>query len=118
MSGFVFLLCCHAKKTEAATCPLMRLGARCDKAQKAKDAERIEKQSKDEGIDCCAFIPAFFDKTRTLDAHDQIAVAAPLAKLVGPRVTDRFSNFAPQHTYPSAVLPGNDTFLKNKAFRL
>src|SRR4051794_21795082 len=41
LSGFVFLFCCHAQMAENI-CPLMRLGAHCDKSQKAKDAERVE----------------------------------------------------------------------------
>src|SRR5258708_34175015 len=93
LSGFVFLLSCHVQNTVAA-CPLMKLGAHCDKAQKDKDSEKIEKQSNDQGTDCCAFIPTLFDKTRTRDGNHQIAVLAPTTAVVKPRLVTIRKHFA------------------------
>ena len=79
LSGLVFLLCCHVQNTRAAemdSCPLLKLGAHCDKADKEKDSEKVTRQNNETRVDCCGFIPAFFDKTRTIDNNQQVAVAA------------------------------------------
>ena len=120
LSGVVFLLCCHVQSSDAAeSCPLARMGIHCDKAEKAKDSERITKQTNDDGIDCCAFIPLIFDKTRTADSHQQLAFAPVLSIEIVP-------TFVATHALPtvtisqitSTVLLKNDTFLKNLSLRL
>jgi hypothetical protein len=78
LSGVVFLVLCHGQSANTMeSCPLVRLGAHCDKADKEKDSEKVTKQSSETGIDCCAFIPVFFDKTRTADGNTQSAIIAP-----------------------------------------
>lgn len=121
LSGVVFLLCCHVQNTMVAgmeTCPLVKLGAHCDKAEKEKDSEKVEKQSTEPGMDCCAFIPVLFEKTRTRDGNHQVAVVAPPTTVVIPRLVPVQTNFAPAYAYFSPVLIKNDTFLKNRTFRI
>jgi hypothetical protein len=121
LSGVVFILCCHLQNGYVAgrdSCPLVKLGAHCDKAEKAKQSEIITSPGSDQGMDCCSFIPAFFDKTRTNDSSQQVAVAAPIA-IPAPSVTviTRY-NYAFPHAYQSPPIPKNDTFLKNHSFRI
>ena len=119
LSGVVFLILCHGQKANTMeSCPLVKLGAHCDKADKGKDSEKITKQTNETGIDCCAFIPVFFDKTRTSDSNQQVAIAAPTTSVVKPRLTAIQTNFAPAFQYFSTVLSKNNTFLKNRTFRI
>ena len=116
----MFLLCCHVQVTESAEfCPLAKPGIHCDKTEKAKDAERVTKQAADDGIDCCAFIPLFFDKTRTSDSHQQVAFVAPASIVLAPQLVavNTLPKFRISHNI-SVVLLKNDTFLKNRTFRL
>jgi hypothetical protein len=122
LSGVVFILCCHLQNGYVAkrdSCPLVKLGAHCDKGQeKAKQPEIITRQSDDQGMDCCAFIPAFFDKTRTNDNHQQVAVAPPAA-IPAPSITViTRHDYAPPRAYRSPSILKNDTFLKNRTFRI
>ncbi len=121
LSGVVFLLCCHVQNVNAAemgSCPLAKLGIHCDKAEKNKDSEKVSNQSNEQGMDCCGFIPAFFDKTRTIDNNQQTAVIVPTAIVVRPRLVKAQTNFYPAYPYLSTVLIKNDTFLKNRTFRI
>jgi hypothetical protein len=118
LSGFVFLIACHAQSDDANVCPLMKLGAHCDLAEQAKNAEKVTHQTNDDGLDCCAFIPAFFDKTRTNEGHQQIATNAPAVVAEQPRPVSFRTNFAPFPSYVSTSLLRNDTFLKNRTFRI
>lgn len=122
LSGVVFILCCHLQNEYVAkrdSCPLVKLGAHCEKGQeKAKQPEIITRQSADQGMDCCAFIPAFFDKTRTNDSHQQVAVAAPPAiRSPSIKVITRY-HVEPFRSYHSPPILKNDTFLKNRTFRI
>jgi len=118
LSGFVFLLICgRGPDTAVEFCPLAKAGIHCDKAEKQRNAEKVEKQTGDQGVDCCAFIPAFFDKTRTVESH-QIAppvVSSPVSQPVAVIVR---TNFVPAFHPPPFVPLRNDTFLINRSFRL
>ena len=119
LSGFVFLLFCHIQSDAAEFCPLAKPGVHCDKAEKAKDAEKFTKQTSDAGMDCCAFIPLFFDKTRTVDNQRQVVFATPSYVAITPRFAASYTlatNTPRLHI--STVLPRNDTFLKNRTFRI
>ena len=121
LSGVVFILCCHLQNgyvAERDSCPLVKLGAHCEKGEKAKQPEIITPQSDDQGMDCCAFIPAFFDKTRTNDNHRQVAVAAPPAIPTPSIIGITRQSYAPPLAYDSPPILKNDTFLKNRTFRI
>jgi hypothetical protein len=117
LSGFVFLIICGRGPDTVESCPLARAGIHCDKADKQRNAEKVEKQTGDQGVDCCAFIPAFFDKTRTVESH-QIAppvVSSPVSQPIAVIVR---ANFIPAFQANSFVPPRNNTFLINRSFRL
>jgi hypothetical protein len=121
LSGIVFILCCHLQNdyvAERDSCPLVKLGAHCKKGEKTKQPEIITRQSDDPGMDCCAFIPAFFDKTRTNDNHQQVAVAAS-AVIQTPSISGiTRPSYAPFDAYHPPAILKNDTFLKNRTFRI
>ena len=121
LSGIVFILCCHLQNrymAEKESCPLVKLGAHCEKGEKAKQPEIITRQGDDQGMDCCAFIPAFFDKTRTNDSNQQVAAAAP-PPIPAPSITViTRPNYAPPSAYHSPPILKNETFLKNRTFRI
>lgn len=121
LSGVVFLLCCHVQNTRAAdmeSCPLIKLGAHCDKGEKEKNSEKVEKQSNGQEMDCCAFIPALFDKTRRIDNNQQMAAIAPVLSVFPPKLVLVTANFAAARSYLPTALLKNKTFLKNRTFRI
>lgn len=118
LSGLVFLFCCHQATDTADSCPLMRLGAHCDKAERERNAEKVSTKQSDSGIDCCAFIPAFFDKTRTVDTNLQVVAAPTNSIALEPTVVAVFPRPAAQTSYLTVIRPKNYTFLKNRTFRI
>ena len=121
LSGVVFLICCHAQKANAAEmefCPLAKSGVHCNKSDQNIESLKLTKQSGESGMDCCAFIPALFDKTRKIDNDQQTAAVAPVLSVITPKLVSVAANFAPARPYLSAVLQKNSTFLKNRTFRI
>ena len=121
LSGVVFLFCCGemtAASMSAESCPLAKISAHCDKEKNADGSESVTKQRNQNTVDCCAFMAAFFDRTRTVEIHKQLLAAAPSLGLESPRPIAGPANFAPATWYRSVTLPKNDTFLKNLAFRI
>jgi hypothetical protein len=117
LSGFVFLVICGRGPDTVELCPLARAGIHCDKAEKQRNAEKVEKQTGDQGVDCCAFIPAFFDKTRTVEGH-QIAPPVVSSLFSQPVAVIVRASFTPAFQPSSFVPPRNNTFLINRSFRL
>ena len=120
LSGIVFLLCCETLNVRAAEpefCPLAKVLEHCDKADKNKDSQVVSNQS-EQGMDCCAFLPMFFDTTRAIQANQQVAAVAPTAVVEVPRLLSVQANFASTSSYRSTVLLRNNTFLKNRTFRI
>lgn len=121
LSGVVFLLCCHVQKANAAEtefCPLAKMGVHCDRGEQNKDSPKLTNRTGDAGMDCCAFIPALFDKTRKIDNNHQIAAAAPVLSVIPPKLVLVTANFAAARSYLSTSLLKNKTFLKNRTFRI
>lgn len=121
LSGLVLLLACNVKMTGSAEmefCPLTKLGAHCDKADKNKDSQVLTTRNDEQRMDCCAFIAAFFDKTRTFDTKPQLAPVATVATVETPRSVSLRTNSPSAISYHSIALLKNDTFLKNRTFRI
>lgn len=118
LSGFLFLIGCHGQNQDAFSCPLMKMGAHCDLAERQKNAEKVSLPTTDDGIDCCAFIPAFFDKTRTNDGQTQTVIASPVAIIEQIKDFVVRTNFSPARPYIAVSIARNDTFLKNRTFRI
>lgn len=117
LSGFVFLLICGRGPDTVELCPLARAGIHCDKAEKQRNAEKVEKQTSDQGVDCCAFIPAFFDKTRTVESH-HLAPPVLSSQVSQPVAVPVRADFVPVFQPPLFVPSRNNTFLINRSFRL
>jgi hypothetical protein len=115
LSGLVFLVACHAQPKAVDSCPLMKMGAHCDKVDNDK-ADEVTTPT-NAGVDCCGFIPTFFEKTRTNNGT-AVATVAPQLEIERPRLVVQRTNFAPPTRYASIVTQRDDTFLKNRTFRI
>ena len=117
LSGVALLLCCHVQPADAADfCPLAKFGGHCDKANKEKSTEKATNPSDEQGFDCCAFIPSFFDKTRTFDNGRIVASVAP-AIVEPPSPPTRIIS-VPAYAYQPTVLLKNNSFLRNRTLRI
>lgn len=118
LSGVVFLITCHATTPDMADCPLMRMGAHCDKADKDKEADSVLPQTSEDGLDCCAFIPTLLDKSRNIHAVQQMIAPTTVPVLAPePAIIER-TNFRPPTFHTSALLTRNNTFLITRNFRI
>src|SRR5436189_2501471 len=86
LSGLLFLVACHAQSNEEFSGPLMKMGAHCDFAERQKNAEKVTQPTTDDGIDCCGFISAFFDKRRTDDGQSLTVIAVRVGILDQPSI--------------------------------
>jgi hypothetical protein len=120
LSGAVFLLCCermNAAPDDAEFCPLAKMSAHCDKGRKA-DPFRPRISTGLESADCCAFLPAIFDKTRKVEqVQKQIAaapavLAAPGFRLATKVTAPTFTSFSPR------IEAHQKLFIQNCAFRI
>jgi hypothetical protein len=120
LSGLVVLLACHTPTVHAmADCPLAKFGVKCDKVDKNKDLQVITNENGNPGFDCCAFIPAFFEKSRSFYGKQQYSAAAASSTIVVLRGRAPVaSRFAVVVSASHVVLPKNDTYLKNRTFRI
>lgn len=121
LSGVVFLVVCNLQMANASGgdhCPLVKLGAHCDKVDKNKNSHVVTDRTNENGMDCCAFIPALFDKSRTIDSNQQVAAVAPIAIVERPKQIAVQPLFTRNCSYHSTILPKGDTFLKNRTFRI
>src|SRR5262245_46739322 len=111
LSGVVLVLCCHMQQAEAADfCPLAKFGAHCDKAEKGTNSEKLTNQNDECGLDCCSFIPSFYDKTRVLDHNGNVAVVSSDVIEIDASQKANKSAFVPFYTYRPVVLLRNDSF--------
>jgi hypothetical protein len=120
LSGVVFLLCCaemSGKTADKEFCPLEKMSAHCDRAEN-KDSQVVTNQTDEQGVDCCAFLPVFFDKTRTIETSQPASTAAPATVVEKPSPILPQANFVPTISYRSTILLRNNTFLKNRTFRI
>jgi len=121
LSGVVFLFCCeeiNGRSMEADSCPLAKMSAHCDKANKAEGSEVVANQTDQQAIECCGFIAIFFDKTRMVESNQQPSAAAPAFVIAQPRLISGPTAFPPAKSYRSTALLRNNTFLKNRTFRI
>lgn len=120
LSGLVFLICCHVQPVSTAdSCPLKKLGAHCDQSEKEKDFAKLSPDETQPGIDCCAFIPAFFDKTRNFDGGVQVVFASPATaanEIAAAPV--RTESRTSSDLYCSPILSTKRTFLLNRTLRI
>jgi hypothetical protein len=118
LSGVVFLICCdivNGRSMAAEICPLAKMSEHCDRSKSTAD---VVKRSGADTVECCAFLPALFDKNRKLERTEQ-------PELVSSQpVTVRFT--VPQPAVKSQAfdistpyIPDRQyTFIKNCVFRI
>lgn len=121
LSGVVFLLCCqtmNANAMAAESCPLAKLSEHCDKAKKATEITSVVGLNQENSVDCCAFLPAVFDKARKIEQTQKQMAITPKSIAVRFKL-QRPSNSSP--TFPafqSRVPDRHGTFIKNCVFRI
>ncbi len=126
LSGFVLLFCCGAAmEVQAKTdfCPLAKAKSHCDKSKEAKKAETddsaiyLNKSEKD-NFDCCAFLPAIFDKARKIESNQQTANIAGKVKVERPRFSLVANNFEIAEIYHAPIYNREKIFIVNCIFRI
>ncbi len=120
LSGFVFLFCCQPidAKPAADSCPLKKMGVHCDMAEKQNTASDVVDRSTEPCVDCCAFLPIVFDKTRKIEQNQKQIAVVPEALTRRPAII-RPANFS--HSLPairSRVSNRHGTYLRNCVFRI
>src|SRR5256885_2014267 len=80
LSGVVLLLGCQASmaSSRAESCPLAgtaRMSHHCDRSMPDDPSREAIGRRLPFPTDCCAFLPALFDKTRTVQSIAKIAFA-------------------------------------------
>jgi hypothetical protein len=120
LSGVLFIPLCSGDRSSDSMefCPLAKLGAHCDKVKRSEDVRSITYEDDGQGIDCCAFIPTVFEKTRDINASLEVASVASsfIVETIhnGSLHRTKFST-AP---YRSPLLLKDRTFLTNRAIRI
>ncbi len=120
LSGVLFLFCCGTMQAQNKEfCPLAAKGqSHCDKAKGTSAAPVVSKQTGDQNLDCCGFLPAVFDKTRKIEKTEQTAPPVAKIKVDAPRFLPVENNFEAATNYRAAILNQNKIFIKNCVFRI
>lgn len=120
LSGVVLLLCCGTMESpaKAEICPLAKAGNHCDKAKAEINSPTFSGESDDFKFDCCAFLPAVFDKVRKLEKTPQTAQVSDKLKIDLPQFSFAESNFHLAETYHPPLSNQNKIFIKNCVFRI
>jgi len=119
ISGIALLLFCQlpARAGGSDYCPLARAAkSHCDHSTRKSNSDSFS-QSTAQSFDCCAFIPAVFDKTRKIDRHPHPAnigeKPVPLRLKIRPVRRDW-----PKTIHASYRSLPNRIFIKNHAIRI
>ena len=120
LSGFVFLLCCATAgaQVEDAFCPLTKSAAHCDKS-KSDGLDAAGRPRERQSVECCGFLPLVFDKVRKLDGHGTVVLASSDVLIRPDRTRLKLvSMVSPIFGYRAFTIPKNQTFLRNRTFRI
>lgn len=122
LSGFVFLFCCQnmkAAEMEAESCPLMKMSSHCDRASQQEAATDSLAGSRPACVECCAFLPVVFDKSRKVDlVQKQIAPPADKPAPEPFRVPVSATPSTPELSFADRVPDRHGTYLVNRVFRI
>ena len=121
LSGIVFLFCCEMPKSQASgveNCPL----AKTNHCSKQSDVETISGfaslQPEKQTIDCCRFLPLFFDKARKIEKTQKAEMVKTIVKAFQPVFSAvNHSVFVPKN-FHSVVINRENIHLKNCVFRI
>jgi len=121
LSGVVFLICCgtmSGQSMDAEFCPLAVKSAHCDKTEAADSSAPGIERAETETVDCCAFLPALFDKNRKLERTEQPETVSnqPIAArfYLSPTIVRQTESSAFTPHIPNR----QNTFVKNCVFRI
>lgn len=122
LSGFVFLFCCEdmrAAEMDAASCPLMKASSHCDHASKQANTGDSMVGTKPACVECCAFLPVVFDKSRKVDpVQKQIVVPQTAVAAIKFSYPESRPGVPPASSLAGRVPDRHGTFLKNCVFRI
>ena len=120
LSGFVLLFCCGAMQTTAAKeiCPLAKAGNHCDKTKSETNSTTFSSESDNQNFDCCAFLPALFEKARKLEKSQQSAQVPDKLKFDAPRFSFAENDFQVAEIYHPPEFNQEKIFIKNCVFRI
>ena len=120
LSGIAFLLVCPvpAKAAGDDYCPLTRASSsHCDRASDKNKSERVSKGTS-QAFDCCAFLPAVFDKVRKLERGTPDLVAPKTAEHVITRPHLVLARVRPPSGYVSYVPVRDRIFIRHHVIRI
>jgi hypothetical protein len=122
LSGLLFLFCCemptHAQAAETDSCPLAKIN-HCDKKTAGKNSLPSASLQAETNAFACCILPNIFDKARKIENVQPIAdAAAPAITISKPKFLLAKIEFEFPATYQSPVLSRNETYLKNRVFRI
>jgi hypothetical protein len=130
LSGLLFVFCCDMPNmaaqasSETESCPLAKAAPdHCNKKKSAAAEENDAQfaaafETTKQTFDCC-ILPNIFDKARKIEFTQQIAAApATAVKISAPKFS--VVKNAPEipSIYRSPVLTRDETYLKNRVFRI
>ena len=119
LTGIIFLFCCekiNALPIEAEFCPLAKISAHCDKAEKANLNFALVENIESDWVECCGFLSTIFDKTRK---HEQTQTAArPRTITLGFSRAVRVDKSIKIIPSRSHISDRQRTFLKNRTLRI
>ena len=117
LSGAFFLLLCTGSASAGpSSCPLAAMSSHCPHGKRSSgpaiaDAGR-------NSVDCCAFIPALFDKVRTADSPVRVAIAAKIPTSPKRLNISAASTPRPAVEYSPPKRSVRRSFVKNCVFRI
>lgn len=120
LSGVVFLFCCQgtaAAAVDSDHCPMAKMSSNCDKAKQQNSKADFVESTVPACVDCCAFLPAVFDKTRKVEpAQEQMAPTAKVAAILFDPPTITVAAFVSQTFQQPAKLAAK-IYIQNCVFR-
>jgi len=119
LSGFLFLFCPQMPAMQTAEiCPLAKGKSHCDKANATNESPLVSRESDDQKLDCCGFLPAVFDKSRKVEKNQKTVQSVDKIKIDLPEFVFAEHDSAVLINYRIPVFPQNKIFIKNCVFRI
>jgi len=118
LSGALLLFCqMPAKASGTDFCPLAKAShGHCSKA--TNNSSELVSTPSSQAFDCCAFIPAIFDKTRKIEQHVKSTPLAMQAVAVRAEFRPAARLLQIRSGYISYQPSRDRVFLKNSVFRI
>lgn len=120
LTGLVFVFCCGMMEAPASVeiCPLAKAGSHCNKMKSESDSPHFSGETNGFSFDCCAFLPALFDKVRKLEKYQETAQVPDKLKIDAPRFSFAENNFQTTENYQPPSFHSEKIFIKNCIFRI